>query len=113
MAHQLPESQKNEHVNEIRKFLTWVASDGLGRMAMILRMALPSVHTDAQGLAEVREYLNVVRKEGLTPDVGVPVVELLIQAGNHLKEYGAPVPSYEAVSHLSAGRLGHGGESLL
>ncbi|MEU8387302.1 hypothetical protein [Micromonospora sp. NPDC048843] len=113
MDHQLSESQKNEYLNEIRKFLAWAASDGLGRMSMILRMTLPSVHTDAQGLVEMREYLDVVRREGLTPDVGIPVIKLLIQTGKHVEEFGAPMPSHEAVSHLSAGRLGHGGGSLL
>jgi hypothetical protein len=113
MAHQLSKMQKTEYINEIRKFLTWVSGDGLGRMAMILRMALPSVQTDAQGLAEVREYLDVVRREGLTPDIGVSVIGLLIQSGKHLEEYGAPIPSHETVAHLAAGELGHGGESLL
>jgi hypothetical protein len=113
MTIKLSAAQVDAYLDEIRAFLAWVGEQGFDRMAMIFRMALPSVQTDAQGAQEVRTSLDVIRREGLTPDAGVVTIELLIQAGEHLREFGAPVPSHEAVTHLAAGRLGHGGESLL
>lgn len=104
---ELPGPVKVGYVQEIVDFLNWAAGEGFVRMGMLTRMIFPSVATDDEGMKRIREYLDVIHREGFTADTGIPTIELLVAAGRHLVEFGAPVPGWEALSALKSGALGN------
>ncbi len=101
----LTEQQKHGFAHEFRTLLDWIGGDGLIRMGMVFRMAQPDVHTDEQGIDRISEFLKVARHEQFTPDVGVPVINLLASVAEHLTPFGAPMPSWEAKQAMQSGKL--------
>jgi len=106
----MPDAEHAVFRNEIVAFLNWVGSrEGQRLMGRLFQMVF-SLGSDRDGEAQVREYHQKALHEGFTPDVGIPVIELLISSGEHLRQLGAPVPSYAAVQAMKRGDLGRGGE---
>ena len=97
--------QKRTYAGEFRTLVDWTSGAGLTRMGMVFNMVLPGIQSDEQGIAEVTKYVSKAHEEGFSPDAGVPSLEMLVATAEHLRPFGAPIPSWEARRAMNEGHL--------